>query len=299
MELGTLDTDNITGTVTLTSIGGGDNRIGTLTSSSGASIEIRGETEPGTTQELTITTVGADVTSIDANGFTAKFTVSGVAAGSGDTATALSITGGNGTNDLTGGDGDDTLTGGADVDTLKGGAGDDTINGGEGDDTINGGDGNDTINGGDGNDKITGGAGKDDITGGAGADIFVFSSGDTGFSAANQIDEILDFSLEDKIEATDQSVADITVPAGTLENGIYTFGDQNNPGDNLDIAIGEIKILFGTTADIAVVFELENQHQYYYASFNQNDSSDDVLIDLGNISITSMADDGAGVFTFA
>ena len=32
---------------------------------------------------------------------------------------------------------------------------------------------------------------------------------------------------------------------------------------------------------------------------DQATGADDVLIDLGNISITSMADDGAGVFTFA
>ena len=186
VELGTLDTDNITGTVTLTSIGGGANSIGTLTSSSGASIVINGGKETDTPQALTITTVGADVTSINADGFTATFTVSGVAAGSGDAATALSITGSNGTNDLTGGDGDDTLTGGADVDTLTGGAGDDTINGGDGNDTITGGtgadvltggDGNDTINGGDGNDTIEGGDGNNTIDGGDGNDIITAGAG--------------------------------------------------------------------------------------------------------------------------
>ena len=128
---------------------------------------------------------------------------------------------------MTGGDGDDTLTGGADVDTIKVAlvtipstvvkvttplmAVTVTILSTVVTATI----------------RSLSGAGKDDDA--WAVDIFVFSSGDTRFSAANQIDEILDFSLEDKIEATDQSVADITVPAGTLENGIYTFGDQNNP----------------------------------------------------------------------
>ena len=303
VELGTLDTDNITGTVTLTSIGGGANSIGTLTSSSGASIVIMAETEPGTPQALTITTVGADVTSINANGFTATFTVSGVATGSGDAATALSITGGNGTNDLTGGDGDDTLTGGADVDTLTGGAGDDTINGGDGDDTINGGDGNDTINGGDGNDTITGGAGIDSISGGAGVDTFVFASGDTGYPTSARVDEISDFvANEDKIEADGHVVASGAVANGTLTNGVYKFGDDNNPGTNLDAAIGEIKVLFGTSANVAVVFEMSNQDQYYYASFGQNNSSDDVLVSLGNDMVNTMVaganTDAADVFSF-
>lgn len=289
--LGALDTGNITGTVTLTSIGGGANSIGTLTSSSGASIVINGGKETDTPQALTITTVGADVTSINADGFTAAFTVLGVATGTGDTATALSITGGNGTNDLTGGDGDDTLTGGTDVDTLTGGAGDDTINGG------------------DGNDTITGGAGADVLTGGNGADIFVFGSGDTAFPTDSNLDTIEDLNIADGAEedgvkiisSQGQPVHEVyattgPVGDGSVENGKYSF-NANFSGD-LNAAISDVKFAVGGQSEKAVFFE-HNGNTYFFASHSAGTSADDVLIDLGNISITSMADDGAGVFTFA
>ena len=290
VELGSLDTDNITGTVTLTSIGGGANSIGTLTSSA-AEIVIDGGTETDTAQALTITEVGADVTSIDATGFTATFTVSGVAAGSGDTATALSITGGNGTNDLTGGDGDDTLTGGTDVDTLTGGAGDDTINGG------------------DGNDTITGGTGADVLTGGNGADIFVFGSGDTAFPTESNLDTIEDLNIADGAEedgvkiisSQGQPVHEVyattgPVGDGSVENGKYSF-NANFSGD-LNAAISDVKFAVGGQSEKAVFFE-HNGNTYFFATHSAGTSADDVLIDLGSISITSMADDGAGVFTFA
>lgn len=290
VELGSLDTDNITGTVTLTSIGGGANSIGTLTSSA-AEIVIDGGTETDTAQALTITEVGADVTSIDATGFTATFTVSGVAAGSDDTATALSITGGNGTNDLTGGDGDDTLTGGTDVDTLTGGAGDDTINGG------------------DGNDTITGGTGADVLTGGNGADIFVFGSGDTAFPTESNLDTIEDLNIADGAEedgvkiisSQGQPVHEVyattgPVGDGSVENGKYSF-NANFSGD-LNAAISDVKFAVGGQSEKAVFFE-HNGNTYFFATHSAGTSADDVLIDLGSISITSMADDGAGVFTFA
>ena len=337
VELGTLDTDNITGTVTLTSIGGGANSIGTLTSSA-AEIVIDGGTETDTAQALTITEVGADVTSIDATGFTATFTVSGVAAGSGDTATALSITGGNGTNDLTGGDGDDTLTGGTDVDTLTGGAGDDTIEGGDGDDTItggtgadvltggdgndtiNGGDGNDTIEGGDGNDTIdggvgddaitggdgddiiTGGAGIDTLTGGSGADIFVFDAGDTGTPNSATFDTIADFTItDDKIRLTGQSLmADAEPGDYQVQNGVYIF---NSTPASLGDAIGDIRVALGDTADTVVFFN-HGSHTYAYASFTSSTRADDVLIRLADQteaveSISTGTDGDADLFTLA
>ena len=277
VNIGTLNTGNITGEVTLTSIGGAANSIGTLTSS--ASIKIDGGADTDTAQQLTVNGVGTGVSSIDASDFGAALIVSGVSA------TGTTITGGNV------------------ADNLTGGTGDDTINGGDGDDILSGGNGVDTISGGDGNDTITGGAGIDSISGGAGVDTFVFASGDTGYPTSARVDEISDFAAtEDKIEADGHVVASGAVAIGTLTNGVYKFGDDNNPGTNLDAAIGEIKVLFGTSANVAVVFEMSNQDQYYYASFGQNNSSDDVLVSLGNDMVNTMVaganTDAADVFSF-
>ena len=134
VALGTLDTDNITGTVTLTSIGGAANSIGTLTSS--ASIVISGGADTDTAQQLTVSGVGTGVSSIDAAGFGAVLNVSGVSAT------------------------DTTIIGGTAADNLEGGAGDDTIRGGDGTDTIIGGGGTDQLYGDGGQDTFVFGAGS-------------------------------------------------------------------------------------------------------------------------------------------
>ena len=156
VDLGTLDTDNITGTVTLTSIGGAANSIGTLTSS--ASIEISGGADTDTAQQLTLSGVGTGVSSIDATGFGAVLNISGVSAT------------------------DTTIIGGTAADNLEGGAGNDTIRGGDGTDTIIGGDGTDQLSGDGGQDTFVFGAGStgtriqdeydtiNDLTIGSGAD---------------------------------------------------------------------------------------------------------------------------------
>ena len=156
VDLGTLDTDNITGTVTLTSIGGAANSIGTLTSS--ASIEISGGADTDTAQQLTLSGVGTGVSSIDATGFGAVLNISGVSAT------------------------DTTIIGGTAADNLEGGAGNDTIRGGDGTDTIIGGGGTDQLSGDGGQDTFVFGTGStgtriqdeydtiNDLTIGSGAD---------------------------------------------------------------------------------------------------------------------------------
>ena len=128
VALGSLDTDNITGTVTLTSIGGAANSIGTLTSS--ASIVIDGGTDTDTAQQLTVSGVGTGVSSIDATGFAAVLDISGVSA------TDTTIVGGTAADNLTGGDGDDTIRGGDGTDTIIGGDGTDQLYGDGGQDTF-------------------------------------------------------------------------------------------------------------------------------------------------------------------
>ncbi len=109
-------------------------------------------------------------------------------------------------------------------------------------DTIIGSDKADTINGGAGNDIITGNDGNDVLTGGNGADTFV-----VGTVKAAGIDQILDFSAEDKIalkgfvpnelKKFDASTFS-TVTYKTLDSVLATFGQNGaNETKNGDIAI--------------------------------------------------------------
>lgn len=82
----------------------------------------------------------------------------------------LTISGGNGDDNIQGGDGDDILEGNAGNDTIKGGAGRNYINGGAGNDKLYGGTGRDVIYGGDGDDQLEGNAGDDYLEGGKGND---------------------------------------------------------------------------------------------------------------------------------
>ena len=119
MALGTLDTDNITGTVTLTSIGGAANSIGTLTSS--ASIEISGGGyghSPATNGKLVL------ARAYELNRCSRLW---------GRVECFRCLCDGH------------NIIGGTAADNLEGGAGDDTIRGGDGTDTIIGGDGTDQL----------------------------------------------------------------------------------------------------------------------------------------------------------
>ncbi len=109
-------------------------------------------------------------------------------------------------------------------------------------DSIIGSDKADTINGGAGNDTIVGNDGVDILTGGNGADTFV-----VGTVKAAGIDQILDFSAEDKIalkgfvpnelKKFDASTFS-TVTYKTLDSVLATFGQNGaNETKNGDIAI--------------------------------------------------------------
>jgi Ca2+-binding RTX toxin-like protein len=100
-------------------------------------------------------------------------------------ATADTITGGAGNDNLTGNEGTDSLTGGAANDTLTG-------NGGV--DTILGGDGNDIISAGNGADIITGGLGVDSITlteTTSAADTINISAGAVGTATDNESEDVV------------------------------------------------------------------------------------------------------------
>jgi Ca2+-binding RTX toxin-like protein len=81
------------------------------------------------------------------------------------------LRGGSGSDTLLGGDGSDRLFGGNGKDTLDGGSGSDVANGGKGKDTLRGQKGNDVLRGGPGSDLLNGGPGKDKLRGGGGRNV--------------------------------------------------------------------------------------------------------------------------------
>ena len=95
-------------------------------------------------------------------------------------ASANSIYGGSGNDNLTGTWGNDLIVGYGGNDILTGSWGDDTISGGIGHDTLYGSPGNDLLNGGDGNDVLSGGFDNvvDTLYCGPGWDIAYIRPGD-------------------------------------------------------------------------------------------------------------------------
>jgi hypothetical protein len=89
----------------------------------------------------------------------------------------VTVTGGDGADNLFGGSGDDILLGGSGSDRLLGHNGKDELVGGKASDVANGGKGKDTLTGGAGNDVLKGGLGSDLLRGGAGKDKLVGGKG--------------------------------------------------------------------------------------------------------------------------
>jgi Ca2+-binding RTX toxin-like protein len=88
------------------------------------------------------------------------------------------LTGEAGNDNLFGGDGNDSLVGGLGDDYLDGNTGDDQVSGGEGSDNLWGQAGNDMLDGGGGTDSLLGGDGNDQLSGGEGNDILDGGAGD-------------------------------------------------------------------------------------------------------------------------
>lgn len=94
---------------------------------------------------------------------------------------------------ISGGDGDDELSGGQGNDTIDGGNGDDVIVGYGGDDRLDGGAGIDVIDGSSGNDRIDGGPGVDKLNGDGEGDVDFIANpfgNDTIISRDNVRDEV-------------------------------------------------------------------------------------------------------------
>jgi Ca2+-binding RTX toxin-like protein len=116
------------------------------------------------------------------------------------------VTGGGGADTITVGDGNNTIDGGADDDiitagdgdnVIDGGADDDIITTGSGDDTIVGGAGDDTIVAGNGANTITGGLGADTMTGGTGVDTYIFAV--VADSQGVTVDTITNFDADEDV----------------------------------------------------------------------------------------------------
>ncbi len=117
--------------------------------------------------DVDVTLVGIETHSASGAGAADRLSGAGGNGAGGPFASALTLSGGAGSDAVIGGSGDDVLDGGADDDTVTGAGGDDTIIGGAGNDTENGDAGNDTLSQGavaDGNDALTGGSGVDTVS---------------------------------------------------------------------------------------------------------------------------------------
>ena len=164
---------------------------------------------------------------------------------------AVTLNGGDGTDELTGTDGADTLNGGADNDKLVGFKGNDAMNGDAGDDLM-------VWNPGDGSDKMEGGDGTDvaQDNGGNATDHFVVSAQGQRVTATrdNVAPFFLDIGTTETLDINgnggDDSV-DVNGGLGALIKVDAELGDGN---DTIDARNGSIeKIDGGAGADTARV----------------------------------------------
>lgn len=182
------------------------------------------------------------LTTVDASGFTGpSLTISAVEADSGVTVTtgsqALTVTVGQGTNNITGTAGDDSVTTGSGADTISTSDGEDTIVAGGGANTITVGDGNATITGGSGVDTITAGAGNNTITLAAGADVVTAGIGNNTITNAS---------------------GNATITAGDGENSVTnTAGDSEitlgDGGNTVILTAGNSEVVTGALGDTITV----------------------------------------------
>ena len=204
----------------------------TVTGSKTASITMDGSTAAAT----------IPLTTVDASAFTGpSLTISAVEADSGVTVTtasqALTVTVGQGTNNITGTAGDDSVTTGSGADTISTSDGEDTIVAGNGANTITVGDGNATITGGSGVDTITAGAGNNTITLAAGADVVTAGIGNNTITNAS---------------------GNATITAGDGENSVTnTAGDSEitlgDGGNTVILTAGNSEVVTGALGDTITV----------------------------------------------
>ena len=152
-------------------------------------------------------------------------------------------------------------------------------------DNIFGGTKADTINGGAGNDTIQGNQGNDVLTGGNGADTFIIGNAkDFG------VDQILDFSAEDKISMDGFSVQELkkfdastfsTVTYKTLDSVLATF------------ATGGANVT--KTGDV-VIFSYDGKTYALLANGAGFKEANDALVDITGANVASLTESNFGEF---
>jgi Ca2+-binding RTX toxin-like protein len=150
---------------------------------------------------------------------------------------------------ITGGEGADELVGSTDPDVLDGGPGNDTINAQAADDLLTGGPGNDFLTASEGNDKLVGGPGADSLSGGYGDDVLDGDDGeaDTSFNGGPGTDTLYyDAGLDPTGSAIENRIAD---PGPPPPPPPPTGGCGYDPGAKAVTA----SIGAGATATLAVV----------------------------------------------
>ena len=205
-----------------------------------------------------------DASTVNTNSFT-KTTINGSVVGA---ASALTITGtagndevtagaqsdtinlGNGANTVVdAGDGDDSITGGTGVDTItQAGAGNDTMNLGDGNNVVtDAGSGNDTITTGKNDDTVTdAGAGNDTLTLGNGTNTASGNSGDDSITGGTGVDTFTGGADKDTLNGdagADKLYGD---NAGTKEVATLTIG--GTPANTNTVAV----TLFGTVLTVTL-----------------------------------------------
>jgi Ca2+-binding RTX toxin-like protein len=176
-----------------------------------------------------------------------------------------------------------TLSAGNGADNVFGTSSADTLNGDADGDFLSAGAGADAIDGGAGNDTLVGEAGADSLTGGAGDDIFSFSGGDTGLTFATR-DVITDLGATDVIR---------TVAGG----GAATYAAQDGAALDFNAFVAAANVALDGAVRIFAAYNFNNSGNALVAidvdgdgTFNVND----LLIELTGVNLA--AEVGAGNF---
>jgi len=234
-------------TITVTVSGSGTGTITTLNVTDVTGMVLSG----GNTLVVTTLSGGAKLASIDASGATVAATINSSASmvdmtvsGNANSAGALVITTGAGTDTITGSNVGDTLTAGVGNDTISGFAGVDTLVGGLGNDTVTAGSGEDIIRVGGGSDTITDFtvAGLDNIS----IDV---SDLESNLNDGTAIDWV-------QVDRAAASVGDTDVLKGSLITGAIDLntltGNENMLVLNGTVATSALTTVIGTGGSFAV-----------------------------------------------
>ena len=152
-------------------------------------------------------------------------------------------------------------------------------------DTITGSDKADTINGGAGNDTIVGNGGNDVLIGGNGADTFV-----VGTVKDDGVDQILDFSAEDKISMANFSARELK------KFDASTFSTVNYKSLDAALATFAAGGKYQTKAGDVVIFSYDGKTYALLANGAGFKEANDALVDITGANVASLTESNFGEF---